>query len=191
MNIEQEKELVTQAKSEPQAFGSLYDAYYGDIYSYALKRTASVDVSLDITSNTFFNALKNINKFQWRSVPFSAWLYRIAANEITNYFRSNGHHEISLDCLVDFDIASEEQAESIADLEKQSDFLAVHAVVSLLPLKYREVVMLRYFDDLQLSEISERLAKSEGTVKSLLHRGLEKLRILVKKDATFDRPAPF
>jgi RNA polymerase sigma-70 factor (ECF subfamily) len=67
----------------------------------------------------------------------------------------------------------------------------VHAVVSHLPIKYREVVMLRYFDDLQMSEISERLGKSEGTVKSLLHRGLEKLRVLVKQDATFDRPVPF
>jgi RNA polymerase sigma-70 factor (ECF subfamily) len=191
MNMELEKELVMRAKSDVQAFAALYDAYYSNIYTYALKRTANVSVSLDITSNTFFNALRNINKFQWRGVPFSAWLYRIAANEITNYFRSNGHHEVSLDCLVDFDIASEEQAESVANLEKQSDFLAVHAVVSLLPLKYREVVMLRYFDDLQLTEISQRLGKSEGTVKSLLHRGLEKLRVLVKLDATFETPAAF
>jgi RNA polymerase sigma factor, sigma-70 family len=191
MDIEQEKALVNRAKNDIQAFGSLYDAYYGNIYSFALKRTTSVPVALDITSETFFSALKNIKKFQWRGVPFSAWLYRIAAHEITDYYRANGHRQVSLDELVDFDIPSEEQAESEASLENQADFLAVHAVVAKLPPKYRQVVMLRYFDDLQINEISRVLGKSEGTIKSILHRGLEKLRVLVKEDATFDPPGAF
>ena len=191
MDIEREKELVSQAKNNAHAFGLLYDEYYSQTYSYVLKRTASVNTALDITSEIFLNALKNIGKFQWRGIPFSAWLYRIAAHEISNYYRANGHRQISLDELVDFDIPDEEQAEAQTKLEQQADFLAVHSVVVRLPLKYREVVMMRYFDDLRLNEIAQRLGKSEGTIKSLLHRGLEKLKRLVKSDATFQRPEGF
>jgi len=191
VDIERERSLVEQAKSDVQAFGLLYDAYYSQIYAYCLKRTASVSSAQDVTSEVFFNALKSIRQFRWRGVPFSAWLYRIAMHEISNYYRANGHRQVSLEELANFDIPDEEQAEAQTKLEQQADFLAVRAVVARLPEKYREVVMLRFFDHLQLNQISQVLGKNEGTVKSLLHRGLEKLRVLVAQDATFPRPEGF
>ncbi len=187
MDSEREKELVEQAKHDARAFGLLYDAYYSQIYAYALKRTASVSAAQDITSEVFFNALKSIAKFQWRNIPFSAWLYRIAAHEVSNHYRANGHRQVSLDELVEPNIADEEQADAQTRLEQQADFLAVRAVVARLPEKYREVVMLRFFDHMQLNEIAQVLGKSEGTVKSLLHRGLAKLREMVRQDATLGR----
>ncbi len=68
---------------------------------------------------------------------------------------------------------------------RHEDFLALHRSIAQLPLKYQEVITLRFFEDNQIHEISEILGKPEGTVKSLLHRGLEKLREMMSEDATF------
>jgi RNA polymerase sigma-70 factor (ECF subfamily) len=89
MNVEQERELVERAKNNTEAFGELYDRYYSQIFGYVLKRTASIEVTQDVTSEVFFKALKNLRQFRWRGVPFSSWLYRIATNEIANYFTKN------------------------------------------------------------------------------------------------------
>ena len=89
MNIEQERELVERAKNNAEAFGELYDRYYAQIFGYVLKRTASIEVAQDVTSEVFFKALKNLRQFRWRGVPFSSWLYRIATNENANHFRKS------------------------------------------------------------------------------------------------------
>jgi len=89
MNLEQEGELVERAKSNSKAFGKLYDWYYVKIIGYVLKRTASIEVAQDVTSEVFFKALKNLGQFHWRGIPFSSWLYRIATHEITNHFRKS------------------------------------------------------------------------------------------------------
>ena len=89
MNLEQEKELVERAKSDTGAFGELYDQYYSRILGYVLRRTASIEIAQDVTSEVFFKALKHLGQFHWRGVPFSAWLYRIACHEIANNLRKS------------------------------------------------------------------------------------------------------
>ena len=80
MDLEQEKELVERAKNDTEAFGKLYDRHYSQIFGYVLRRTASIEIAQDVTSEVFFKALKNLGQFHWRGTPFPSWLYRIAVN---------------------------------------------------------------------------------------------------------------
>ncbi|MCL0091864.1 sigma-70 family RNA polymerase sigma factor [Dehalococcoidales bacterium] len=97
MNLEQEKELVERAKNDAEAFGELYEQYYPQIFGYVLRRTASIEIAQDITSEVFFKTLKNLGQFRYPGFPFSSWLYRIATNEITNYFRKNKREKLCLE----------------------------------------------------------------------------------------------
>jgi RNA polymerase sigma-70 factor, ECF subfamily len=190
MDLEQEKEMVARAKTDSRAFGELYEHYYSPILAYILRRTASLETAQDICSEVFFKALHNLEKFQWREVPFSSWLYRIANHEIANHYRD--HHRQTSSLKEVFESAPPEEPspetdllEAEAEIKRHEDFLALHGNLSRLSLKYQEVITLRYFENKQLKEIAVILGKSEGTVKSLLHRGLEKLRVLMEQNATF------
>ncbi len=185
MELQQEKDLVEKAKEDLDAFGDLYEIYYSEIFHYILRRTADVETAQDITSEVFFRALKNISKFHWQGVPFSAWLYRIANNETARYFSRGKKTRTRLDDVPESDLgtspsAEEELVEAEADLKRHRQYLALHDNISKLDARYQEVITLKYFENKQISEISAILGKSEGTVKSLLHRGLEKLEVLME-----------
>lgn len=181
MDLEKQRILVQRSQRDINAFGELYDEFYPRIMNYVLRRTASIDIAQEVTSVVFFKALENIGRFEWRGLPFSAWLYRIASNEIANHYRGNGHKEYRLDETIAlkagaFGSHGDEATDLEADLLKHEEFLSLHEQLSQLPLKYQEVITLRFFEDKQIGEIGEILGKPVGTVKSLLHRGLEKLR---------------
>jgi RNA polymerase sigma-70 factor (ECF subfamily) len=179
MNLDEERELVERAKKDPEAFGKLYDEYYSKIFGYILKRIANLEIAQDITSETFLKILKNLWKFKWKGVSFSSWLYRIANNEIANYFRKNRKKLISLDKIPEPISVSNPEIEIIEaqeKLERHQDFLKIQEKISRLQVKYQEVIALRFFEKKQIKEIAEILGKKEGTIKSLLHRGLAKLK---------------
>jgi len=187
MNLNNEKDLIKRAQKEPEAFAKLYDKYYPQIFGYILKRVANLEIAQDITSETFFKALKSLWKFRWKNISFSAWLYRIANNEIANYYRKN-RYLVSLEILRDkqgfepvvLHNPEIEFLEAEEKLKKHQDFLKIQEKISQLPIKYQEVITLRFFERKKIKEISEILGKKEGTIKSLLHRGLEKLKELVE-----------
>ena len=157
MDLEQQRILVQKSQEDVSAFGELYDEYYPKILNYTLRRTASVQIAQEVTSTVFFKALENIGRFRWRDIPFSAWLYRIASNEIANYYRGNGHKEYSLEQLAHSRILAgssiEVEAFDVeADLLRHEDFLALHRRIAQLPLKYQEVITLRFFEEKQIGE---------------------------------------
>ncbi len=178
MTLEEEKELIGRAKKEPEAFGLLYDQYYPAVFGYVLKRVANIDSAKDIVSETFFKALKNIWRFKWKNIPFSFWLFRLASNEIVNFFRKN-KKAVSLDLIIEPTAKGDllnEIIQAQEELERHRDFLAIQKNISQLPDKYQEVIALRFFEEKSLKEIGQILGKKEGTVKSLLYRGLDALR---------------
>ncbi len=183
-NNHPEKDLVAQAKHCPEAFGRLYDQNYSAILNYCIRRTGDVELAQDITAETFVKALKNIGRYEWRGGSFSAWLYRIAGNELSSYFRKGVYKTVSLEHLREsqgFDPSSQvELEEELIAAEEQlarfQEFLSCRQKISQLPTKYQEVITLRFFACKSLKEIAEILGKPEGTTKSLLHRGLKKLR---------------
>ena len=169
--------LVRAAKEDVEAAGRLFDKYYKKISNYIYHSTFDKQLTEDLTSDVFLAAFENLGRFQWRRVPFSAWLFRIASNELAMHFR--GRKRLKL-VPIDGDIGSKESlAKDMADAE---DFRALYAAIEQLDAKYRIVIALRFFEDKTIFEISEILGKPVGTVKSQLHRGLAKLeRILVRR----------
>jgi len=177
MNLSEEKELVRQAQKIPDAFAKLYDQYYPKIFGYILRRTANLEAAQDITSETFFKALKKLWQFRWRNISFSAWLYKIATNEINQYFRKAKYKKSeSLEEFQEqgFEPAStndpeSELIEAQEKLEQHREFLEVQDKIVRLPAKYQEVIALRFFEQKQMSK--SRLKK---LVKSL-EKGKERL----------------
>jgi len=179
MDLNEEKELVKKAKKDPEAFGKLYNKYYSQVFGYILKRVANLDIAQDICSETFLKALKNLWKFRWKNISFSFWLYRIANNEIANFFRKGKHKLVSLEKIaepIDGRNPEIELIEAENRLKMHQDFLKIQEKISELEIKYQEVITLRFFEKKKIKEIAEILGKREGTIKSLLHRGLERLK---------------
>jgi RNA polymerase sigma-70 factor (ECF subfamily) len=184
MDLNEEKELVRQAQKAPDAFAGLYDQYYPKIFGYVLRRTANLESAQDITSETFLKALRKLWQFQWRNVSFSSWLYKIATNEVNQYFRKAEYKKsVSLEELQEqgFELISSydpesELIEAQEKLKQYQDFLEIQEKIARLPAKYQEVIALRFFEKKQIKEIAEILGEKEGTIKSLLHRAVEKLR---------------
>ena len=184
MDLSEEKDLVRQAQKSPDAFARLYDQYYPKIFGYVLRRSANIEAAQDITSETFLKALGKLWQFRWRNVPFSSWLYKIATNEVNQYFRKVEYkktvsleelQERGLELLSSHDPEGE-LIEAQEELKQHQDFLEIQAKIVQLPGKYQEVITLRFFEKKQIKEIAEILGKREGTIKSLLHRAVEKLR---------------
>mgnify|MGYP001563906972 CR=1 FL=1 len=177
MDFQEEKKLVEKAKDDPAAFGRLYDEYYPKIFGYVLRRTANVEMTQDVVAEPFLKALKNLRRFKSNS-SFGAWLYRLAANEIVNSWRRE-KPSLPLD-----DVREPRSDENLLEeiflaqekLARHQDFLAVQKEIRELPEKYQTVLTLRFFEEKQIREIAEILGKNEGTVKSLLHRGLKRLK---------------
>ena len=196
MDVSEQGELVERARRDREAFGELYDQFYSQIFSYVLKRVANIETAQDITSDIFFKALKNLGQYRSRdNVPFSSWLYRIATNQVNDHFRSKRrkHRVISLEEASEADHILSSSGSSVEaevlraeeELRRQEKFLILHESISKLPIKYQEVIALRYFENKQRREIAQILGKPEGAVKSSLERGLEKLREMMGQNATF------
>jgi len=184
-----EQALVELAKTDAEAFGRLYDQYYQKIFGYIVHRVGNVEIAQDITSEAFFKALKSLRSFHWRNISFSSWLFRIATNEIANYYRKDKHYSgVDIDILAEHPSNEEDVREQIMAaedaLQRNEDFTKMRAAIAELPQKYQEVIALRYFEDKQITEIAEITGKKEGTVKSLLHRGIAKIRLEMESTAT-------
>jgi RNA polymerase sigma-70 factor, ECF subfamily len=179
LSPQSEEDLVKRAQHSREAFGELYEIHYQRIFNYALKRTANVQLALDITSVTFLKAMNQIGKYRWRDIPFAAWLYRIASNEINDHYRRESRHNVSIDQvmeLVDTNDYADEVNSAEEELSKHEDFLLLHNKLAELPPMYQEVITLKFFEKKKIKDIVKILGKKEGTIKSLLHRGIEKLR---------------
>lgn len=178
-----EKELIKEIKNNPESFGKIYDLHYQAIFNYCYRRISSFDNAKDITSETFLKAYLNIDKFKWKGIPIISWLYKIATNEINLYFRAQKYkpklqNEIYNNISIYGNSTSleEEKENAELELEKHKQFLSVQKALKELPIKYQEVISLKYFEKLKIKEISIVLDKKEGTIKSLLSRGITQLK---------------
>jgi len=171
--IEEDKILIVKAKKNPASAGKLYDKYYSEILGYIYHSTLDSCVTEDLTSNVFLAAFKHLDRFKWKEIPFRAWLYRIATNEIRTHWRRQ-KRAATIEKPTHEPVSNEPAGgENIAALE---EYLLLHKALSELKLKYRTVIILRYFEDKNISEICDITGKKEGTVKCQLHRGLAKLQ---------------
>jgi len=176
--------LIEQCRTDPTAFGEVFDHWYKPVFGYIMRRTGDYDLSRDIAAETFLKAFLKIGGFRWRGISLSAWLYRIANNELNMYYRSSKYQPQSLQQLLEnpqmekllHQGADDERELLENELKAHNDYNLIRVNLLKLDIKYQEVIALRYFEQKTNGEISQILDKNEGTVKSLLSRGLEKLR---------------
>ncbi len=170
-----EKTLVEQAKTDPEAFGLLYEQYVDKIYNYVYYRTSNRHDAEDLTAKVFIQALKHIPRYEDRGAPFSSWLYRIAHNLVANWHRDRSRRKIiSLDRLVAVaqqrgdgpfqHTAKSEQREMLLD--------ALHD----LPADRQQLLILKFVERLPNRQIGDIMGRTEGAIKSLYHRTLVALR---------------
>jgi RNA polymerase sigma-70 factor, ECF subfamily len=185
MDQQREAELIERAKHDAEAFGRLFDLYHTRILRYCVSRTGNVEVARDITAETFLKALKNLWRFRFVGAGFSGWLYRIAGNEINNHYRKNSRSPASLDAYLekkctggtmDRTVFEAEIADAQAEMERNHTAGIVRKAIRRVPALYQAALVLRYVEGLSIQEICSILGKKEGTVKSLLSRGVSLLR---------------
>lgn len=180
----EDKEIIALIRQDSKHFALLFDKYYPPIKKYILKRVLDYDTASDISAETFLKVFLNIEKFEWRNVPFSAWIYRIANNEINMYFRKKSYSPERFCEMIDYNrldksafrMAEDEKENWERELKAHEEFTRVQKIISSLDEKYQEVLALRYFENKSVKEIAEILEKNEGTVKSLLSRGIDKIK---------------
>jgi RNA polymerase sigma-70 factor, ECF subfamily len=177
-----ESELLDRIKSNPGDFAGLFKLYYKPVFGYILRRTGNFDEAADIAAESFLKAFKHINNFSYKGISVKVWLYRIATNEINQYSRQKKRYNSIFERIGEEekvlfnDYFQEDRIDYELELQKHDQFLMVLKELKSLPIKYQEVISLKYFEGKENKEIAEILLIKEGTIKSLLSRGLEKLR---------------
>ena len=172
--VDEDQVLVAAAREDTEAAGRLFDKYYSEVLTYIHHCTLDRTVTEDLTSNVFLAAFRHLGRYRWRQIPFRAWLFRIATNEVRMHWRRQRRVKmVSLEPGADIHAAGPPAADS---LEAAEEYRLVHKALLELRLKYRTVIILRYFEDKAIAEICEITGRKEGTVKSQLHRGLARLQ---------------
>ena len=179
----QELKWIQEAKRNPAAFEPLFNKYQNAIFNYMLRRTCREALAKDLTASTFMKALNKIHQFKWKGIPFSAWLYRIATNEINQYFRKNRKTvhvtDEHIDTIKSDSNTDDALMEAEAKKEQKQESRKVYKALTQLKKKYQDVLTLRYYEDLSVKEIAEILDIPENTVKTHTRRGLQQLKKLL------------
>jgi RNA polymerase sigma-70 factor (ECF subfamily) len=176
---EPEEKLVERAKEDPEAFGVLYERYVDQIYQYVFYRTGNRHDAEDLTAKTFYKALANLNRYEYRGLPFSAWLYRIAHNLVANWHRDRQRRKaIRLDSLV---LAAKETGAAEDLIESGERAEALRDAIARLAPDRQELLILKFATGFSNREIGEVMGRSEGAIKALYHRTLLALRKDLKK----------
>jgi len=171
---ESDSTLIARAKNDPEAFGLLYERYVGRIYNYIYYRTSNHHEAEDLTSRTFYKALKHLPRYVDRGAPFSAYLYRIAHNIVANWYRDTGRRQmIGLDDLV-LTARDRDEPAAVAERVEEQDILL--QAVYRLPPDRQQLLILKLVEQMSNAEIAEVMKRTEGAIKSLYHRTLVVLR---------------
>jgi len=173
MNDEAEIELIARAKHDPEAFGHLYRRYVTRIYSYHYRHTSNATEAEDLTSQTFYRALRSIAHYREKGGSFQAWLFRIAHNLVVNWYRDRQRKpQVPLD---DMPLIAP-QADPQADVEAAELQARLLAALQTFPEDRKTLLILKFVEQMSNEEIAAVLGKTEGAVKSLYHRTLLSLR---------------
>ena len=175
MTIDDEavERLVAAAKAgDPEAFGSLFDAYYGPVYRYVASRVGRPSDAEDLAQLVFVKVLESLPRYEQRGIPFGGWLFRLARNVVIDHVRTRREH-VTLEVIVEKS-TDDHGPDELAVLRQEMDSIA-HALRRLTP-EQREAVELRFFAGLSAKEAAEAMGRQEGTVRGLQFRAIAALR---------------
>jgi RNA polymerase sigma-70 factor (ECF subfamily) len=178
--LDGEEKLITSAVTgDSSAFGELYDHYQPMIYRFVAVKVSRREEAEDITHQVFMSAWQNIKSYEHRGHPFSSWLYRIARNQVVDFYRSR-RNDVALDSIDPEYFVAPASADFSIPLKLEMEVVrqAMHQMKS----DYQDVIILRFIEDLSLRETADALGKTEGAVKLMQHRAMNELKKLLKEE---------
>jgi RNA polymerase sigma-70 factor, ECF subfamily len=167
-----ELQQIEAAKTNPARFDVLYDRYYKQIFIFVHRRTGDEELSADLVSQVFLKALVNIKKYEFKGVPFSAWLFRIAFNEINMYFRRNNAVRV----------VSLEQSNLVSLIAEAAEELNTEAqqrmlkALKMLSDEDTQLIELRFFEKRSFAEVGNITGITENNAKVKVYRILDKIK---------------
>ena len=170
--------LVELARGgDSEAFGMLYDHYHTSVYRFLYYRVGSVALAEDLTSETFFRALRSMGSFRWQGKDFGAWLMTIARNLTTDHYKSGKTRlEMATEDMSPHDSATEGPENAVlATLTNE----ALLEALKKLPAEQQECLIMRFLQGLSIAETAQVLGRSDGAVKQLQLRGVRNLAKLL------------
>lgn len=153
-----------------ERFAELYDAYVKKVYKFIYYKTLHKETAEDLTSETFFKALKNFKSFD-SSRSFSSWIYKIAQNTVIDYYRTSKRTE-NIDDIWDL----KDEDDFLKRIDDKTEIKRVKKHLSLLPSLQRDIIIMRIWQNMSYSEIAEVIGKSEDNCKVIYSRAIAKLR---------------
>jgi len=161
-----EQVLIEAAQRDRRHFADLYEGNFERVYAFIARRVRHREEAEDLTSEVFQRALAKLDRYEWRGLPFCAWLYRIAANAIADHA-----HRTMREAELPPDVADDG-----ASLEEIEEGARLFRLVGDLPADQQRVVVMRFAEQRPIREIAAALDRSEGAIKQLQFRALQNLR---------------
>jgi RNA polymerase sigma-70 factor (ECF subfamily) len=164
-------------KGDADAFGMLYDHYQASVYRFLFYRTRSSTLAEDLTSETFFRALRSMTNFRWQGKDFGAWLMTIARNLATDHFKAGRTRlEMTTEDMGQHDDSTEgPESQVLASLTNE----VLLKALTQLPDEQRDCLVMRFLQGMSISETASVLERSDGAVKQLQLRGVRNLAKLM------------
>jgi RNA polymerase sigma-70 factor (ECF subfamily) len=156
---------IEAAQRDPSRFGELYDENFYRVYTYVARRVGERHQAEDLTADVFREALAGIGKFEWRGVPFAAWLLRIASRAVADHFQRLAREAGNS--------AAPSDPPAPDEMERSA---MLFQLVDRLPEAQFRVIQMRFVEQKSIREIARELGRSQGAVKQLQFRALENLR---------------
>lgn len=176
--INSEHKLVEAAKKDKEKFREIYNTYYEIVFRFIYQRTGDETTTSDIVSEVFFKALGNLTKYEFRGLPFSSWLLRIAHNETIKYYRKiSKARVVKLETKHLQNLTSEESDNHIDELKP-----LLLSALKELKTEDLQLIEMRFFEGRPFKEMAEILNKKESAVKMRVYRILAKLKCYFKKN---------
>ncbi len=171
-DIESEVRLIRQAQENPAYFAPLYDSYYKPVFTFVYRRTDDEELTADLTSQVFLKAITYLPKYEHKGLPFSAWLFRIAVNEINMFFRKHKNRRtLSIE-----DESLERIAEEMEGRDKEEKIEILLQGIQKLALEEVQYIELRFFEDRSFKEIADIMNITENNAKVRTYRILDKIK---------------
>jgi len=172
--IEEELDWIQRAKRDPESFGPLYKKYHEQIFRYIYQRMDDEETAFDVTSQVFLKALNNLHRYEYRGVPFSSWLYRIAKSELYQSFRDRkSQRTVNIDSYQLYDLIDD-----FEDDDKEINRNRLFECLKLIKEKDMQLIEMRFFEKRSFREIGEILEITENNAKVRAFRSIEKLKEL-------------
>jgi RNA polymerase sigma-70 factor (ECF subfamily) len=176
MEPEQEARLTEQAKTDPEAFGKLYDHFMPVVYGYVMRRVMNKELAEDLTSQVFEKALKSIRGLR-AGASFKGWLFKIAGNTIIDYYRSKGRQQ-TFSLAEAVEMANGKSGKAVETIDNR---IAVMSLLDKLPEGQRTLLIMHFLDGMTVEEMAEALDSTPNACYMKVYRATKAFAELLER----------